>query len=83
MSLPADAPDTLRRLLLEHGAQLHDDVVELESLAAVLVLEDVERTFGVCVPARLVSAEALARFSALLALIEACASSSTTSGRSG
>jgi hypothetical protein len=71
-TLPPATLTALRELLAEHGATIDDDgLTGIDSLAAVLLIEDIELRLGICVPARLVTATALSSWSALCALVSA------------
>ncbi len=71
-TLSAPTLAALRELLAEHGATVDDDAITgIDSLGAVLLIEDIELRLGICVPARLVTAAALSSWSALCALVSA------------
>jgi hypothetical protein len=71
-SLSLATQDTLRALLDEHGATIDGDNLVIESLSAVLLIEDIELRLGVHVPARLMTSAALSSWTALCALVAQC-----------
>lgn len=71
-SLGLATQSTLRAMLDEHGVTVDGDHLIIESLSAVLLIEDIELRLGVRVPARLMTSAALSSWTALCGLVAQC-----------
>jgi hypothetical protein len=71
-SLTLTTQSALRALLDEHGAAVDGDHLVIESLSAVLLIEDIELRLGVRVPARLMTSAAVSSWTALCGLVAQC-----------